>query len=427
LDNSLRILRVSGTLKFIQRWEQGLVFGLCLATAFLGIGRLEIFPAGGSISAWSISRTTFFFWLALKIVLVIRNGWSASRVPDLAYLWPIFLFFGVVTISLLPDFRQAGDYRYFFFGCVHTVMLVDLFTTERRQRWLPALLGLVPLVLVVRGIVHDPSILKLDLAHRFSFPLDSWNTAGYVFAMSMPFSAFLAITTAGTPRIVGVVAGLAQMLALLLTFSRGAWLGWIAALAYFGIATRKFHYLALLLVLAGGGMVVAPALLQRLASVTEPEIDHSILGRMQLFKSSLAVGIDNPLLGIGYGRGRLKEELRPRLQGTVLEGKPIWHSHNLYIELFAGTGILGLGTFLFLSVRTMLDVNRAALLSDGPRRILGFAIAASWLAALVAGVGDIPFYHHETRIFFFTLAGMAHIYYSSVLGVVGLAGKELPD
>jgi hypothetical protein len=29
---------------------------------------------------------------------------------------------------------------------------------------------------------------------------------------------------------------------------------------------------------------------------------------------------------------------------------------------------------------------------------------------MVSGLGDIPFFHHETRIFFFTLLALAHMY-----------------
>jgi len=62
---------------------------------------------------------------------------------------------------------------------------------------------------------------------------------------------------------------------------------------------------------------------------------------------------------------------------------------------------------------TLLRVLSAALERQGAQRLLGFALATSWVAAIVAGMGDIPFYHHETRIFFFSLLATAQIYYSS--------------
>ncbi len=343
---------------------------------------------------------------------MFRVGWDATGLSALRCLSPLFLFYAFVTLSLLPDFHQAGDYRYFFFGCVHAMMIVDLFSAGRRREWLPGLLGLLPIVLVVRGLVDDPSLFDFELSHRFTFPLDSWNTAGYMFAMSIPLGLFVVIVNSGWWRALGLISCTAQVLALFLTFSRGAWLGWIASMAYLGTCTKRWHYFVTLLLVAIAVMLVTPGLRNRLATLTRPQSDESITKRVQLLKSSAEIGMENPVLGVGYGRGRVKEALRGRLQGTVLEASPLWHTHNVYVELFAGTGILGLSSFVWLIAQTLYRLSQGALLRHGTERLLGFALSASWVAALVAGLGDIPFYHHETRIFFFTLLAAAHIYLS---------------
>ncbi|MGH7852319.1 MAG: hypothetical protein ACREP3_02685, partial [Candidatus Binatia bacterium] len=85
-----------------------------------------------------------------------------------------------------------------------------------------------------------------------------------------------------------------------------------------------------------------------------------------------------------------------------------------------GTGFLGLLAFLWLIGATLLRVLSAALDRQGAQRLLGFALATSWVAAIVAGIGDVPFYHHETRIFFFSVLATAHIYYSSADAAEGL-------
>ena len=105
-------------MKLLDRWEQLLFFLLCIAISFLGIGRVPI-PLLGGMSAWSISRTVFFFWLVRKLVLWVsyRNkGQEWQRIlPPL----PLLFFFIFVTVSLLPDFRESGDYRYFLFAFFH--------------------------------------------------------------------------------------------------------------------------------------------------------------------------------------------------------------------------------------------------------------------------------------------------------------------
>jgi O-antigen ligase len=397
-----------------------LIAALGVSIVFLGIGRIELASGGVSVSAWSVSRTTFFFWLGFKFLRLARGGWAAGNPRDWQPHAPLGLFFLAVTLSLLPDFRQSGDYRYFFFGCAHVVMLVDLFSQAPQRRWLPVILGLTPLVLVLRGFADDPSILNFTLSQRFAFPLDHPNTAGYLFAMSIPLCAVVAIVSRRWWRRISVASCASQIVALILTFSRGAWLGWAASVFFLAFLSRKWIFLALSLLLTAASVLTFSSIQDRLVSMVQPRDDPSLRERLQLFSGSLSVGMENPLLGVGYGRGRLKEALRPHLKGTALEQSPIWHTHNVYLELLAGTGFLGLLTFLGLIGTTLLRVLSAAWTRQGAQRLVGFALAASWVAAIVAAAGDVPFYHHETRIFFFSLLGAAQIYYSAADAVDAL-------
>ena len=396
--------------KFLEWWERSVIFALYLSITLLGVGRIE-FPGGSvSMSAWSVSRTTFFFWLLLKAVMLVRGGWASTGLSDLKPLAPLFIFFSVVTFSLLPDFRQAGDYRYFLFGCGHAAMVADLFTSAPQRRWLPLLLGVFPGILVVRGLVYDPSVFAFSLTHRFDFPLDHANTAGYFFAMSIPLGAAIAISMRGWRRHLSLLSCAGQVFALVLTFSRGAWLGWAASMLYLTVVLKKWKIILVSLLAIATSVIALPSIQDRIATMARPSDDLSIRQRWQLLTSSVQVGIENPLLGVGYGRGRLKEALRPILEGTLLEDGPIWHTHNLYVELFAGTGFAGLLTFLWLLGTMLMRLPPTTMKADGAQKNFGFALAAAWISAIIAGVGDIPFYHHEPRIFFFTLLATTHIY-----------------
>jgi hypothetical protein len=37
-------------------------------------------------------------------------------------------------------------------------------------------------------------------------------------------------------------------------------------------------------------------------------------------------------------------------------------------------------------------------------------MGAAWIAFVVTGLGDVPYYHHEIRILFFTLLALTHLY-----------------
>jgi O-antigen ligase len=411
---STEVLLPSNMHRLVKCWERGLIAALWLSVALLGVGRLEIFGPKASVSAWSVSRTTFFFWFLWKLLQFYDHDQAPIERFRLKALAPLHLFFIAVTLSLLPDFHQAGDYRYFFFGYAHAIMIVDVFSATPQRRWLPVLLGLLPIVLVLRGFLRNPAILDFSLNQRFGYPLDHANTAGYLLAMSLPLCVAVALTTTAWRLSFALVSGASQMLALVLTFSRGAWLGWTASMIYLATALKKLKMITAFMLVPVACALVFPEVQNRLDSVTRPGEDPAMQERLQRFKSSLQLGIDHPILGVGYGRGRLKEFLPSYLKGTILEGAPVLHTHNVYVELFAETGTIGLLTFLWLLGQTLWRLWRRALASEGAERLMGWGLAASWVAAMVTGLGDIPFYHHGTRIFFFTLFALAHMYYTDI-------------
>lgn len=396
--------------KLLDWWQRGVVAALVLSIAFLGIGRLEFFSPSASVSAWSISRTTFFFWFIGEILRLCHGGWAELELKRLKTLTGLYGFFIVVTLSLLPNFHQAGDYRYLFFGCAHAVMMVDVFWTAPQRRWIPLMLGIFPSILVVRGLLHDPDILHVILTERFGYPLDHANTAGYIFAMSAPVCVVLAVVEKGWWRGLSLTACATQTVGLVLTFSRGAWLGWIAAMVFLSISLKKWKLFAVFAVVPLAILLAFPALQARLLSVIHPSEDLAMRERAQRLASAVQLGMDHPVLGVGYGRGRLKESLPSYLKGTLLENSPVLHTHNVYVELFAETGAIGLLAFLWLIGEVLGRFWQSARARVGADSLLAFGFAASWVAALVTGLGDIPFYHHESRIYFFTLLGLAHLY-----------------
>jgi O-antigen ligase len=396
--------------KALDWWELGVYGALCCAIFLLGVGRLELPFSDRTMSAWSVSRTALGFWLILKLTVQIRQGWPSIERNALLQFAPLLVFFAVVSLSLIPDFRSTGDLRYLAFAVAHAVMVADIFSHSERQRWLLRLMALAPLIVVLRGFIHAPEIFDFALAHRFGYPLDHPNSAGYLLAMSFPLGLAVAIIESGWWRWSALLSCTGQLLALLLTYSRGAWLGWIGAMIFFGIATKQWRYLLVTLVLAAACVAGLPALRERLVSVIRPRSDASISERLEVLRDTLRLGMDHPILGVGYGRGRLKAGLRANYQDTYGETRPIWHAHNVYGELFAETGLLGLGTFLWMILYTLYRLLRAAIRRSSLHRQVGYTIAASWIAAALAGLGDIPFYHHEPRVFFFSLFALAYLY-----------------
>ena len=395
--------------KIIRWWGEGVFVALFVSIVFLGTGPWVWSSPEFSVSAWSISRTTFFFWLIWKLAIGVRHGSSQLGFREHPVPTPLLLFFAFVTMSLLPDFHQAGDYRYFFLGAMHYLMILDLCSDPKRWKLMFCLLAMLPGTLAVRGILSDPLLLDLAQMRRFAYPLPHPNIAGYLFAMSFPLCLAVVVGKIGRPRVIALLSCGAQLLALILTYSRGSWLGWWVSMVSFGVMLKRWREIWVILMFVGFALSVVIPLKDRLFTLVRPQTDFSINERMLSMAAGLKLGLEHPVLGVGFGRGRLRESLKEQMKNTPMDFKHIAHTHNVYIELFAETGLLGLGTFLWLLCHSLSKTLGRARRLDGADRVFQFGIAAAWIAFAVTGLGDVFFFHNEVRIFFFTLLALTHL------------------
>ena len=403
--------RTEVSARLVDWWGNGVFLFLCFSILLLGVGRFELPLSGARFSAWSISRTTFFFWLIWKILIWFRLGRQGLGLNESSFPLALVAFFAAVTASLLPDFHEADDYRYLLFAVMHSVMILDLFGTGKNPKLLLILLGVLPGMLVIRGIVHDPSVLNFSRMNRFKYPLAHPNSAGLILAMSIPLALTIILNQKGWLRGLTLVSLAAQFAGLILTYSRGAWLGCVVSLVVIGSLESGLRKAVLALGLLGlvTFLTVAP-LRGRLLTLLSPTEDIAIEGRLQFMADALAVGLENPVLGVGYGRDRLREGFKKGIAGsTQIEFIP--HSHNLYTELLAETGLVGLSAFMWMVLSNFSRlVRRGRSEFSAPMRIRYFCLGASLFAFLVGVLGDAPFYNHDTRIFFFTLLALTYLF-----------------
>ncbi len=153
--------------------------------------------------------------------------------------------------------------------------------------------------------------------------------------------------------------------ALLASWSRGAWLGFLSAgvVMVFLFPQRRIHGI---LALAVGGMLVGglwmggllPAsLTQRLTSFREDFIgfrdvrgavisdeNFAVLERLSHWQSAIEMANANPMLGVGFGN----YETAYREFALANWQNPLGHAHNYYLNLLAETGIVGFHAYFIM-------------------------------------------------------------------------------
>lgn len=272
-------------------------------------------------------------------------------------------------------------------------------TTGRRSLLLLVLAYLVGSSISAVLALADPSAVLVDGdgLERASGGAGDPNTLAALLIPALALSAALLAgrSLPGWARLL-IFVGLAIYLAVfLLTLSRGGMLGLaVAVLAALVFGGRwKRHVLALGVVAAAATVCfyvffADPAAIER--AMTPSEGGGS--GRMDIWRMGARMVEDNPIGGIGVGHYALVSNQYLVRTGLVeiddyilLDPK---QAHNMYLDVLAETGVVGLLLFTGLLTFSLLSTLRAArlfqLAGDADMEILSRALFVGLLGLLAA-------------------------------------------
>jgi putative inorganic carbon (HCO3(-)) transporter len=221
------------------------------------------------------------------------------------------------------------------------------------------------------------------------------------------------------PRIAAVGAAAFILAGTLLSFSRGALLA-LAVLAVLLVAWRYIRGVKLVLlaaVMAVAAVFAAPELGVRVSSlqglvgiVSEeaPDPDSSIVGRLTLNLAALNTFLDHPIIGVGRGVYQLESAAYANeLDLRHFPSNSAFRAHNLYLEVAAETGIVGLAAFggIVIATLALLWRQRRFWL---PRRPEYADVATGLILAVVAYLTMALFLHLSYERFFWLLLALAN-------------------
>lgn len=190
---------------------------------------------------------------------------------------------------------------------------------------------------------------------------------------------------------------------LLLTYSRGAWLSLLAVIGVYGIlCNRKIFWLLILLPIAM--LCGHDAVLERIMSIINPTDTSSTL-RLALWESTIAMIMDKPILGIGWGSYWL---VYPEYDFFVNNADvKIFHAHNMYLNIAAEIGIPGLLVFLSIMyghVRLALAVFKGVFESWSSGLMLGIIAAIGGI--IINGFTDYVMFNIQLSMLYWLLNGL---------------------
>jgi putative inorganic carbon (hco3(-)) transporter len=257
------------------------------------------------------------------------------------------------------------------------------------------------------------------LRPRLSGPIGDQTRYGQVLLLLVP----LAISRIRAERRVALRSLAAALGGLILTgmvlsFSRGAAVA-LAVIAVVMVAVgfvRLRHLLATGLALAVVVMAVVPEYGLRVrslgaadtATAQDSRADAAIRGRATENLAALAKFRDHPFLGAGPGGffRRYSQEEANKL-GLRFLGKNR-RAHNMYLEIAADTGIIGLAAFLAIVAATLAQLHRVARVWAAVGREDLVVLAQAFALALVAYLASAAFLQLSYQRYFWFLLALAN-------------------
>ena len=349
----------------------------------------------GPISGWL---------LVILAVAVVSTGWSPVPLAAARGLLKLLSYLGVYAL------------------------LCRLLITNPRwwDRLLAALLagGLLSSVLALRQLYAsteelarwaDPGSMSTGTIRIYG-PLGNPNLlAGYLLPL-VPVAVIALLRWQGLgPKMFAGVTGVLSAAAVVFTYSRGGWLGLLAALAVLVLLLllrSTAHWpplwrrLVPLGVLLMGGVLVVIAATQlepirtRVVSLVAGRGDSSNNFRINVWLAALEMVQDRPWIGIGPGNNAFNS-IYPLYQQPKFNALS---AYSVPLELLVEMGIPG----LLACCGLLMSSVRAGLRLDGASGLMAIGSLAAMSGLLTQGITDTIFFRPEVQLVgWFCLASLA--------------------
>ena len=245
------------------------------------------------------------------------------------------------------------------------------------------------------------------IAFRVYSTLANPNVLGEYLLLVIPIACAFAFSADNRKkRIAALLAALIMGVCLILTYSRGCYLGLLFAAAVFLVLLdRRFLFLGILAV-ALCPLYLPDSVISRFTSIGNMA-DSSTSYRVRIWLGSLAMLKDFGFSGVGYG----SEAFNTIYPAYAMHGVYAQHAHNLFLQILCDSGIVGLLVFLGLIVsfyRMMLTAIRHT--SDSRARVLQIGGVSAVSGFLVQSLTDYTFYNYRVMLLFFGMLGLCVLF-----------------
>lgn len=204
-------------------------------------------------------------------------------------------------------------------------------------------------------------------------------------------------------KLYNIVIFLALLVNLILSFTRGSWLGFGLGLIFLAIIRYRKWLIALPFL--GGGAMLLPFIRNRLISILQ--FKDTTLGRIKLWKTGWYMFKDHFWLGVGNGNFLTYYPEYIKKHPTLTVYKTQATVHNSYLKMLAELGIFG--GLVFTGIYGMMFYMIYSLLKKTKRyKVVVLAFIGFWIAYLFQNFLNNLMFIPQLNVFVWIITAMLY-------------------
>lgn len=349
-------------------------------------------------------------------VMVIDLKFNKKVIKANTLLIPMFLAGVFMIINSFTSLNILGSMRdlAFNFGGIFLALMVykEVNTKERLNNILTsiaigaALVGVFGLYqFVFLGTVQrewiDASLKGVITRRAYSVFMNPNIFAEYlVLVTPLVVSQFWAHRDGFKKFIYLMISGL-LLLNMMLTFSRGGMVSIaVAAMVFLFFAMRPLF--VFLIPIGIFSINFLPEKIQNRIYSIFNFADSSTSYRFKMWGITKDLIRDHSMVGVGFGHKAFKQEFE-----LLIRSMPIFHAHNTYLEIMAEGGALGIISFLYIVIGSIVNLFKSGMKStDKYIRTVSIGLLASIIGILTNGMTEHIVYINRIIVMLWMVFGL---------------------
>lgn len=360
-----------------------------------------------------------FIWLSTGM-LILRNGDKTMVAMVVISLITTLLVYGLTTLKNNISTNKLLWLLFIICGYFLFSYYYHGLSSREIRSFIAAtlLIAIFPSSLLTRKVIITLTVISTVISFCFAYycmiymhwdrdiwPINALPYGTLIASISVIALSLCLTSTNNKEKTITFLAFILSSYALIITESRGVWLGYLFALAIIFVTfltTKKIKVtwrstMLAIVVIAGVSVISKPLISQRLSQtqqeysdITSGDLDTSFGLRLQMWQSAPMIVEHHELLGQGNQYLKVLDNLynQKRISNYLYINQPP-HFHNQYVDYVVKKGIVGLILLMLLLILPLRLLKNASTL----QRYIAISLVSLFA---VASLTDVPLNHGQT-------------------------------